>query len=130
MASSAFAEGIFNIGPPAKLETLAGLMNARHPNIALRAIGVICIGWLPLALIAAPLLIVADGLCAPRLSAVAMSFQSARLISPTDEPRFLSIVRSTLRLRDSTRLETALGALVAVLVLLIALRVPLGELAG
>jgi hypothetical protein len=157
MAVSGYAGGLFDVGPPAKLETLAGLMSARHPNIALRATLAICAGWLPLALIAAaqtlllhdhslesfaadyglharsliaaPLLIVADGLCAPRLSAVAMYFQTARLIPPAEEPDFVEIVRSTFRLRDSSALEIALIGLVAAIVFLLTSRVPLGDLA-
>ena len=156
MAFLGTAEELFNIGPPAKLQTLAGLMSARHPNIAARAIGAICVGWLPLAmiaavqsivahdasvhsfatdygvhtrsLIAAPLLIAADGLCAPRLSAVAMYFRTARLIAPEDEPAFSSAVRSTLRLRDSTALDCAMLVLVGTIVFLLTLTVPLRAL--
>jgi hypothetical protein len=32
MAFLGTAEELFNIGPPAKLQTLAGLMSARHPR--------------------------------------------------------------------------------------------------
>jgi len=156
MALSGCTGELFNVGPPVKLQTLAGLMSAERPNIALRAVGAICVGWLPLvvivavqtllfhdqslrsfatdygvharSLIAAPLLIAADGLCAPRLSAVAMYFQTARLISPADEPAFLSIVRSTLRVRDSTSLDCVLLAFAAVIVFIITTRIPLGAL--
>src|SRR4029077_6153899 len=77
------------------------------------------------SLFAAPLLIAADGLCAPRLSAVAMYFQTARLVSAADAPAFLSIVRSTLRLRDSTPLECALLVTVCAIVLLITMSIPI-----
>lgn len=156
MAFLGSAEDLFEVGPPAKLQTLVGLMSATHPNIALRALGAICLGWLPLAviaavqsfafddqslrsfatdygvharsLIAAPLLIAADGLCAPRLSAVAMYFRTARLISVADERAFGSIVRSTFRLRDSTLLDCALLVLVGAIVFVLTVRVPLAAL--
>jgi hypothetical protein len=158
MAFSGLIEELFDVGPPIKLQTLAGLMSAKRPNVALRAVGAICVGWLPLALIlavqapllhdgsfalfatdygvharsliAAPLLIVADGLCGPRLSAVALYFGTAKLISPADEPVYVSIVRSTVRLRDSTPLECALLVLVGMIVLTITTRIPLGALPG
>ncbi len=144
---------MFNRGPPDRLQTIAGLMRSERVNIGLRATLAIVVGWLPLALlsaaqgvamhdgtfasfatdygvharslIAAPLLIIAEGVCAPRLSAIAAHFTSSGIVAPQDEPDFDRIVKSTLRLLDSLAVEAILLAVAAGIVFALWLGLPL-----
>jgi hypothetical protein len=144
--------GLFDFGPIDGLQRRAGLMAGGRLNLATRALLAIGFGWLPLLvmtamqslsvhdgslmsfltdygvqarqLIAVPLLIVAEAVCAPRLSAIASHFEQAALIAPGDMPAFRSTVASTLRLRDSTRLEIALLAAAATIALFLMFNVP------
>jgi hypothetical protein len=135
---------VFDGGPPIHLQMLIGLMTPAKPNIALRMMLVVGIGWVPLvvlvalqsitfsdrsflsfvsdysvharSLIAAPLLIWAEAVILPRLSGIVHHFREAGIVTPAEIPRFDNAVRSTLRLRDSTRLEILMFVLAAFLI--------------
>src|SRR5579862_6219508 len=124
---------LFSGGPPGRLETLVGLAARKQPNIARLEIFVVCIGWLPLfllvvaqslgahrgsfvsfisdygvqvrSLVAAPLLVIAEVISAPRLGRIAGQFVKNELIAAGDESAFKRIVLSTRRLRDSLATE-------------------------
>lgn len=143
---------LFEGGPPIRFQTFLGLMRPGHPNIALRAIVCVVAGWLPLALITAvqsailhdgsfmsflsdysvharsliavPMLIVAEAVCLPRLSAIARHFHETGLIAPNDMQAFRRAVSSTRRLRDSMRLEVALLALAIITIVTAEFTVP------
>ena len=143
---------LFDGGPPTGLQTRIGLIRPGHPNLALRAAIAVAAGWLPLAimtalqsttlhdgsfgsflsdfsvharsLIAVPLLILAEALCLPRLSAIAEHFREAGFIAPQDVPAFRKAVASTRRLRDSMRLEIAVLALGIILIVMAEFTVP------
>lgn len=144
---------LFDGGPPAQLQAWAGLMSPGKPNYLFRAFIVVSAGWLPLlilsaaqsfflrdggfhsfltdygvharSLIAAPLFLLAEATCLPRLSTIARHFGDAGLIRPSDLEAFRAIRISTLRLRDSTRLEVAVFAFAITLVATLAITVPL-----
>ncbi len=120
-------------GPSLKLHRWLGVAKPHAANIARRVALAILIAWLPLAvlsvftdgalriflpdfavhfkyLIALPVLVIADAVCAPRLSAIARNFLEAGLVTAADRPRFDAAIASTARLRDSVVAD--IGALV------------------
>jgi hypothetical protein len=130
MSTAAPAERVpFEDAPPYHLESWLGLMRAGHPHVARRAVLAMAIAWLPLAaltlvsgdflrpdhanafildigcfaryVIALPLLVLAEALCAPRLSAIARQFVTARLITEVDRAAYESAAASTGRLLRS-----------------------------
>jgi hypothetical protein len=130
MSTASAAERVpFESAPPHHLESLVGLMRAGHPQVVRRAILAVAVAWLPLALltlargdfmradhanafildigccarylIALPLLVLAEAVCAPRLSAIARQFISAGLIADADRPAYERAVVSTGRLLRS-----------------------------
>ena len=116
---------LFEGGPPLALQTWLGLGRPGKPNFVRRALLVILIGWMPLlvltivqwiaqdsgdprafladiavhtrSLLAAPMLIVAEAVCAPRLNAIAQQFLDAGLVGEPQRPRFDAAVASTRR---------------------------------
>ncbi len=144
---------LFEGGPPTKLQVWAGLMSSDNPNTAFRTLVVIGAGWLPLlvlsaaqslflhdgallsfagdygvharSLIAAPLLVLAETACLPRLSGIARHFGDAGLIAPADLDAFRQITHSTRRLRDSVKLEIVLLVFAITIVATLAVTVPL-----
>lgn len=153
MDASARDAALFDGGPPAQLQIWAGLMSPGKPNYAFRALVAICAGWIPLlvlaaaqslflqdgalnsfltdygvharSLIAAPLLLLAEAACLPRLSAIARHFGDAGLVRQSDRDAFRAVEASTLRLRDSARLEVVVVAIAITLVATLAITVPL-----
>jgi hypothetical protein len=125
----------FESAPPYHLESWLGLMRAGHPQVVPRAVLALAIAWLPLAVltlvrgdfmrpdhanafildigclaryvIALPLLVVAEALCAPRLTAIARQFVTAGLIAEADRPAYERAVASTGRLLRSRMAEIA-----------------------
>lgn len=119
---------LFDGGPAHKLFAWVGMIKTKKPSIAQRAMLVVVIGWVPLAvlaiihdgdghdsmsflldigvharsLIAAPLFVLAEAVCLPRLGAIAQHFLVAGLVAGADRARFDAAVASTQRLRDST----------------------------
>jgi hypothetical protein len=134
----------FERAPPYRLESWLGLIGAEEPHVAGRAILAVAIAWLPLAvltlvrgdfmradhanafvldigcytryLVALPLLVLAEGLCAPRLTAIARQFSVAGLIAESDRPAYERAVASTGRLLRSRTAEVAAFILAYVLV--------------
>jgi hypothetical protein len=123
---------LFDGGPTHKLLMWLGWVKRDKPSIAIRAGLVILIGWVPLAvhsamqgvllgqdtrlflldigvharsLIAAPLFVLAESVCLPRLGAIAQYFLDAGLVVGSDRARFDGAVSATKRLRES-RLAT------------------------
>jgi hypothetical protein len=149
-ADNAPTEGeLFEGGPPNKLQAWLGLIRKDRPRLWLRAALVVLLGWLPLAvlsltqgellrrstasgfvwdfaahsryLIAAPLLVLAEGFCLPALTAVAWQFLATGIVAESDYPKFRDAVASTRRLLNSNWVELTVVVcayiLVAVLVL-------------
>src|SRR5262249_54082707 len=131
---------LFEGGPPVALETWLGLGRPGQPNFGRRALLVMLIGWMPLlvltivqriahgsgdpgafladiavharSLLAAPMLIVAVAVCAPRLDAIARQFLDAGLVGEPQRPRFDAAVASTRRLLQSPLADIGVVALV------------------
>jgi len=134
----------FESAPPYHLESWLGLIRTGHPHVVRRAILAMAIAWLPLALltlvrgdfmrpdhanafildigcfarfiVALPLLILAEAVCAPRLGAIARQFLTAGLIADADRPAYERAVVSTGRLLRSPVAEAAAFILAYVLV--------------
>jgi len=134
----------FESGPPRGFASWLGLIRAGDPRVMRRAVLAVAVGWLPLAfltllrgdfirpdhanafildfgaqarfLITAPLLILAESLCGPRLAAIARQFVVAGLVAEADRPAYERAVVSTQRLLDSTAAEIAAFVLAYALV--------------
>ena len=126
---------LFDCGTLLKLQTHPPPSSERGRNIFMRACFVVLAGWLPLALlaayqslvlgeaglgsflsdfavhcrslIAAPLLILAERICLPRLTGIAFHFREFGIVAKVDEPRFDAAWTSTLRLGGSTVADIA-----------------------
>jgi hypothetical protein len=165
-SQAASAERIpFEDGPPHRVQTWLGLIRAGSPRVVSRAILVAAVAWLPLAvltavrgdfirpdranaflpdfavharfLIAAPLLVLAESLCAPRLTAIARQFLASGLIVDGEHARYDEAVTSSRRLLESPLAEGAAFVLAYGLIAVMVLgRLPLyvpawhGELTG
>jgi hypothetical protein len=145
MSAAAPAERVpFESAPPCRLESWLGLMRAGQPNVLRRAVLALAIAWLPLAVltlvrgdfirpdhanafildigcfarfvIVLPLLVLAEALCAPRLTAIARQFVSGGLIAEADRPAYERAVVSTGRLLGSRVAEVAAFVLAYALV--------------
>lgn len=128
MATVGIALKLLDGGPPLNLQRRLGLIRPDRPRLILRMVLAVAIGWLPLMVIGAwsgctgdiqpcapwydfsvhsrslvgvALLVLAEGICSPRLGAIAYQFHEGDLVRPRDEARYLAAVDSTLRLRDS-----------------------------
>ena len=123
----------FESAPPHRFESWLGLIRAGSPQVVRRAVLALVIGWVPLALltllrgdfirpdhanafildfgaharflIAAPLLILAESLCAPRLTVIARHFVTGGLVAAADRPAYERAVHSTRRLLQSKAAE-------------------------
>jgi len=142
---------LFDGGPPLRWQKAVGLVRPGNPRIIRRAQLVILIGWLPLALlaafqflsprngtakfllsdfsvysrylIAAPLLVLAEADCIPRLGIIARHFLDAGFIAEMDRERYERAIASTRRLLDSTMADMITVALVYMLVVALILNV-------
>jgi hypothetical protein len=142
-------------GPPCRLQRSLGLIKPDDSRIARRAQLAVLVGWAPLvvlavveslvlrnhvaasffsdiavhgrSLIAAPLLILAEADCLPRLGRVARQFVHAGLIRERDRARFDAAIASTHRLLDSKLAELIVVGLAYGLVLTLMLNIPQGE---
>jgi hypothetical protein len=143
-------------GPPHWLQRSLGLIKPGYPMIARRAKLVVLAGWVPLvvlaiaqsiilrnqlaksffsdfavyarSLVAAPLLILAEADCIPRLDRVARHFLEAGLITDPDRARFDDAVTSTRRLLDSGLAELMVAILAYGLVISLMIYVAPDEL--
>jgi len=126
-------------GPPHWLQRSLGLIKPGDPMIARRAELVVLVGWVPLvvlaiaqsiilrnqmaksffsdfavyarSLVAAPLFILAEADCVPRLGRVARHFLDAGLITEPDRARFDEAIASTRRLLGSGLAELIVALL-------------------
>lgn len=129
MSNPVTALTLLDGGPPLTLQRRLGLIKPNRPRLVLRTLLAVGIGWLPLmlfgfwsgcfddrhqpcapwmdfsvharSLVAVSMLILAEGICTPRLGAIAYQFYTGDLVQPKDEERYLAAVDSTLRLRGS-----------------------------
>mgnify|MGYP000524840762 CR=1 FL=1 len=104
MQENASESPLFELGPPQRLQRRLVLAHPERPHIARRAILAVLAGWvLALAgghvsaffydmsvharmLLAVPLLIIAEKVCAERLTEIAWQFRHAELIKKTNAP--------------------------------------------
>lgn len=138
------ARRLFEVGPPYKLQAMLGLIGPDNARVKRRAVIAVLIAWLPLVvlttiqgdflhedlahsflpdlaiharfLIAVPMLVLAESMCAPRMGAIARHFLDAGLVAESDRARFDAAVASTRRLLDSTLAEIGVIALAYVIV--------------
>jgi hypothetical protein len=117
-------------GPLYRSQALLRLIGPGRPNTVPRAVLAMALCWLPLALLSAvhaqsmvsfwmdfaaharylvlvPLLIVAEGVCLPRMSALACNFRLAGLVVDADHHRFIAATVSTRRLLNARWAEAA-----------------------
>jgi len=142
---AAAASGLlFSGGPPQTFETWLGLLRGAKPHFVRRALFTVAVGWLPLAtlttlrgdfvgsdaansflvdfgvhsrfLVAAPLLVLAEAICVPRLAAIARQFIDSDLVSQADHVRYDAAVSSSQRLMNSGVVEAACAVLAYVIV--------------
>jgi hypothetical protein len=139
-------------GPPHWLQRSLGLIKPGDPMIARRAKLVVLVGWAPLvalalaqsfilrnqtaksffsdfavyarSLVAAPLFILAEADCIPRLGRVVRHFLDAGLITEPNRARFDDAVASTKRLLDSGFAELIVAILAYGLVTTLMINVP------
>lgn len=136
MSAAVAAERVpFESAPPYHLESWLGLMRAGHPHVVRRAVLAVAVAWLPLAVltlvrgdfmrpdhanaflldmgcyarfvIALPLLVLAEAVSAPRLTAIARQFLTGGLIAEADRAAYERAVASTRRLLRSPVAEGA-----------------------
>ncbi|SEA38986.1 hypothetical protein [Variovorax sp. YR216] len=144
--------GLFDGGPPLRLLRLWGRFDPQHRHVVRRAIVVVCVGWLPLlalalvalavgnvdvwqaflrdasvharSLIVAPLFVLAEAICIPRLGALAHTFRERGIVPSSQAPAYEKIVRSIRRLRDGWPVEALAVVLAYVIALLLIQHVP------
>ncbi len=143
---------LFDGGPPLRLLRLWGRLDPQHQHVWRRAVIVVCLGWLPLlalallalatgqeniwqaflrdasvharSLIVAPMLVLAEAICIPRLGALAHTFRSRGLVALGGLPAYDQIVQSIQRLRDWWLIEGLAVVLAYVLAILIVEYIP------
>lgn len=142
---------LFEGGPPRKLEKLIGLSRKEDASDGNRIFFLILIGWIPLLdlalvqsalgddgvgafiydygvharmLIAVPLLVWANGVCAARLSTISNKFISTGMIREDERERFAAIRSSVGALRETPAVEVVIALLAYGLMILIAWFVP------
>lgn len=120
---------LFYGGPPLKIQSWLGLVRAGDPNVPRRAALVFVFTWLPLLaltasssveqlksflfdagahgryLLVAPLLILAESICIPRLGGIIGRFVEAGIVTGDDRLRIRAAIVSTRRLLDSVWVE-------------------------
>jgi hypothetical protein len=135
MSVTATEAGLFDGGPPFRLEEWLHLRKPGQHRVVREALVAAAVAWLPLALLAAvggdfirasapgsflidlavharnlialPALILAESVCIPKLGSLALHFVVSGLVPGSERARFDAAVVSTRRLRDSTFLEIA-----------------------
>lgn len=130
---------LFERAPPVGLQRRAGLVGPHRPNVGRRALLIVLIGWLPLVvlvvlqsvwtrsdeftsllrevgvharyLVAAPLLIIAEGVCAPQLNVIARNFMSGTIVDHPSVSILHAAVASARRMLNSAAAEVSAIAL-------------------
>ncbi|MFC7286761.1 hypothetical protein ACFQPC_01815 [Herminiimonas glaciei] len=120
----------FSGGPLYKIQGVVGLLAVDKPNVLRRALFAMALCWLPLAfltalpghdnssfwpdfgtharyLIVVPLLIIAEGICIPRIGALASHFLESEIVADAQRQAFLDIIASTQRLLNMLWIEVA-----------------------
>lgn len=143
---------LFDGGPPMRLLRLWGRFDPEHRHVWRRCVAVVAIGWLPLLVLAmlaradgqeavwrafmqdasahvrllvvAPLLVLAEAVCIPRLGDLAHSFRSRGVVPPSEAQPYDAIVRSIIRLRDGWLVEALAVVLAFVAAVLLVRYVP------
>ena len=146
------ALNLFDGGWPARMQVLLGILALGRPHFLLRALIAIALTWLPLLILtglqsailgngsfgifltdyavharflfALPLLLLAEKICLPRLGTIVRHFRDTGLIAPQDRDSFEYARTSTIRLRDSLRLEIAVLTVSVAIVLTIFIELP------
>jgi hypothetical protein len=148
-------EDLFDGGPPLRWQRSLGLVRPGDSRSVRRAQLVMLVGWVPPALlaavqafamrdeaaksffydfavyarflVAAPLLILAEPDCIPRLGGIARHFLDAGLVREPDTARFAAAVASTRRLLDSTTADFVAVLIAYVLVVALIVNAAPGE---
>jgi hypothetical protein len=130
---------LFEHAPPSGLQRRLGLVQPDNLNVARRAWLVVLVGWLPLVvlaivqsawtatdeltpllweigvharyLIAAPLFVIAEAVCAPQLNAIAHRFMGSGIVDERDHADVADAVASTRRLLASPAAEVVVVVL-------------------
>lgn len=120
----------FSGGPLYKIQGVVGLVRAGKPNVTRRALLAMALCWLPLVFLSAlpgydnssfwpdfgiharylvvvPLLIIAEGICIPRIGALALHFLESEMIAEAQRQTFVDIIASTQRLLNMLWVEIA-----------------------
>jgi hypothetical protein len=149
---------LFAGGLVQRLQAWLGLVREDKPRLALLALLAVLVGWMPLLLLTAlhgdlirsdnsnaflpdfgvharfllatPLLILAEALCVPRLSAVAQQFIEGGLVVDADRPRYDVAATSSERLMRSRTVQIIVIVLAYALVLVSARATPPNAVPG
>ena len=136
-------------GPLYRSQAVLHLIGPGRPNTVPRAVLAMALCWLPLAvlsgaqlqsmdsfwtdfaaharyLVLVPLLIVAEGICLPRMSALACNFRLAGLVVDADHHRFIAATVSTRRLLNARWAEAAVVVLAYLAVAAVVFRLSAG----
>jgi hypothetical protein len=137
--TTAGEDALFEHAPPTGVQRRLGLVKPDNLNITRRALLFVLIGWAPLVLlailqgalartddaasllwqvgvharylVAVPLLVLAEGACAPQLGAVVRHFVTSGIVGERDRGRFDDAVTSTRRLLQDPVAELVVIAL-------------------
>ncbi|WP_404926172.1 hypothetical protein [Mesorhizobium sp. ORM16] len=147
-------DAIFENGPPVSLQRRLGLVKGSQLNVGRRALMVGLIGWLPLLvlagfqsalhpdgitsllwevdvharyLVAAPLLVLAEAQCAPRLNAIVRYFADAGLVTDKDRGAYDTALASTRALLNSNAAEIVVITLAYLVVSAAAFSLPFDQ---
>jgi hypothetical protein len=138
-------EALFDPGPFPHFQKSLGLFRPVGQKVVSRAVFSVLLGWVPIvllvtasefrdealpsffsdfavharSLIAVPLLILAEGICLPRLEEIARQFINAGLVNEQDHDQFSRRVHSTRRLMNSTLAEVIAIAAAYVIVFML-----------
>ena len=132
-------QDLFENAPPVGVERRLGLVRPNSRNVGRRALLLVSIGWAPLLLlaiaesalagsdeitpmlrevglharylVAVPLLVLAENVCAPRLNDIVRQFVVGGVVRKSEVGRLDEAVASTRRLLDSTGAEIVVVAL-------------------
>ena len=147
---------LFENAPPVAVQRWVGLVKPGEFNVKRRALLFVLIGWAPLILlamvqsvasrsddltpllwqvgvharylVAVPLLVLAEGICAPQLNAIVQHFVTSGMVDERDRGRFGAAVASTRRLLQSRTAEAVVLVLTYLIVLAAMLSHPVDEL--
>lgn len=129
------SEALFDSGPFPHFQKTLGLFRPVGRNITSRAWICLLIGWVPLvvlvfvqglvtqhstlsvflwdfavharSLLAAPMFVLCERICLPRLERIVQHFVSSSIIKKTDRPAFVALLKSTKRLVNSRLVEVS-----------------------